>query len=215
MPEKKIVRDRTTKDLSANPKNPRRITDQARLKLRKSLEKLGDLGGIIFNQRTQRLVGGHRRTEELPDDAKIVITERFDVRSPSGTTAVGYIEAWGERYNYREVDWTEGDELLAMIGANQHGGEWDYNLLSDAFMEVDAQNLDIDLTGFDVDEIASLIDLGHTPPPVGEEPDKHTPTHSFTFSIRCKSDEQIIAIRDFFGVLQSGCDFEKFESKCL
>lgn len=214
MPDKKIVKDRTARDLPANPKNPRRITDQAKSRLQKSLKKLGDLGGIIFNQRTKRLVGGHRRTDELPDDAKITITERFETRLASGTVATGYIEAWGERFSYREVDWTEEDELLAMIGANQHGGEWDYNLLADAFMEVDAKNLDIDLTGFEVDEIASLIDLSGAPPPE-PDPGQHTPTHSFTFSIRCKSDEQIIAIRDFFGVLQSGCDFEKFEAKCL
>lgn len=211
MSKKRIVEDRTIADLAPNPKNPRRITHDQREKLARSLKEMGDLGGIIFNRRTGHLIGGHRRSEELPADAKVIITDRFEKVTLGGTVAEGYVEAWGERFKYREVDWDEGKEKIAMLGANKLGGEWDIPLIEEVFLDIERDNLDIDLTGFSTDEIHSLLADGtDTPPPVN-----HTDTHSFTFSIRCHSDEEIIRIREFFGVLKSGCDFSDFEQKCL
>lgn len=50
------------------PYNPRFITDTNREKLRASLEGNGNLGALIWNERTGNLVGGHQRLA-LFDDA--------------------------------------------------------------------------------------------------------------------------------------------------
>lgn len=200
-----------TSALKANPKNPRKISDEQRARLKKSLEALGDLSGVVYNVRTKRLVGGHRRSEELPPDSEITIIEKYDRPTPAGTIAIGFITAWGERFNYREVDWDIPTETAAMLGANKHGGIWDEGLLIEHFMFLDNANIDLDLTGFQYDEIENMVAPTDEPPNVPT----HTDTHSFTFSIRCRSDEEIIRIRDFFGVLQSGCEFSDFEERCL
>ena len=45
--------------------NPRRISDRAMKGLRASLERFGELGGIVYNEQTGRLVGGHQRVKAL------------------------------------------------------------------------------------------------------------------------------------------------------
>ena len=57
----------TTNDLVPNLRNPRKITDEQIKALRKSLQAFGDLSGIIFNERSNRLVGGHQRIEAVCD----------------------------------------------------------------------------------------------------------------------------------------------------
>lgn len=45
--------------------NPRKITARAADGLRASLARFGELGGIVWNERTRRLVGGHQRVKAL------------------------------------------------------------------------------------------------------------------------------------------------------
>lgn len=78
-------------DLKPNPGNPRTISDSQLSMLKKSVEKYGDLSGIVFNRTSQQLIGGHQRTKILPEDAKIVI-ERNCSKSKTGTVAEGYTE---------------------------------------------------------------------------------------------------------------------------
>lgn len=49
------------KDIKKAPYNPRVISDAARAKLRENVERVGFLGGIIWNKRTRNLVAGHQR----------------------------------------------------------------------------------------------------------------------------------------------------------
>lgn len=196
--------------LKHHEKNPRKISPDQLARLHKSIETLGDLSGIILNRRTGRLVGGHQRTKVLPEDAQIIIDVTYETPTPVGTVAVGHVLAWGERYAYREVDWPESNETLALLGANKHGGEWDYGLLAEHLLEIDQMKLDLDLTGFSFDELSNIL-----APLTPTELESHAPDHSYSFSIRCESDDQINRIRDFFGVLQSGVDYAKFEERCL
>jgi hypothetical protein len=191
--------------------NPRKISEDQLRRLGKSIEQLGDISGIVYNRRTQRLVGGHQRTKVLPSDAEITITERYETPTAAGTVALGHIVAWGERYTYREVDWDDGRETLAMLGANKHGGEWDYALLSDRLVEIDQLSLDLDLSGFTFDEFSNIL----APLSAPGELQSHALDHTYTFTIRCTSDDQINRIRDFFGVMRSGVDYDKFEERCL
>lgn len=146
------------KDLKPNAKNPRKISS-ARLKmLADSLKKYGDLGGIVFNRRTGRLVGAHQRTKVIPADAQIVIEKRYDQPTEARTVAEGYVLLNGERFKYREVDADEKWEMGALLAANKHGGEWDNEMLRIALTEVDP--IDIETSGFEIQELYKLgIDL--------------------------------------------------------
>lgn len=153
------------RDLKANIKNPRKITDKNRERLRQAYLKHGDLGGIVFNRRTGNLVGGHQRSSVLPGDAKIKIAEKFDKPTKTGTVALGFIEIEDERYSYREVDWSEEQEAEAMIAANSVAGEWDRELLS--VLAADFKELDWSLTDFP--ELAPLEPIAATEPQEAEE----------------------------------------------
>lgn len=138
-------------DLKPNPKNPRKITDKKLKALKKSLEEFGDLGGIVFNRRTGRLVGGHQRLSCFKS-GQIV----YD--SMSGNTG-HFVTDDGLMLSYREVDWDEAKEKAANIAANKGAGEWDWDQLKDWFLELDAVNFDLGLTMFDAPEIENLLGL--------------------------------------------------------
>lgn len=144
-------------DLAPNPENPRQITDERLLMLSKALAEFGDLSGIVFNRRTGHLVGGHQRQKALPGDAEVVVEATFDEGTRAGTVAEGYALIDGERFKYREVDWDETKEMAANIAANKHGGEWNLPALNTWLLELDAANIDMDLTGFTAEELEDLM----------------------------------------------------------
>ncbi len=156
---------RSLDELTPNPRNPRSITPGAAEALAKSLAELGDLGCIIRNDTTGNLVGGHQRLAILKaaPNAKITITKKLAEADETGTTAYGHIEANGTRYAYREVAWDPKREAAAMIAANQHGGEFVEDGLKALIADLDSVNLD--LLGFDADELNAL--LPPPPPPDG------------------------------------------------
>lgn len=144
-------------DLKPSPKNPRKITDDQLSRLDKSLNEFGDLGCIVYNTQTKRIVSGHQRTKIIPKESDIVIEQEYEIPTETGTTAIGYILHKGEKYKYREVDWPETKELAANLAANKQGGEFDYSILPDVLLELDGANVDWDLTGFELDEIEDLL----------------------------------------------------------
>ncbi len=156
-------------DLKPNPQNPRRITEEQQERLRKSLITFGDLSGFIFNRVTGHLVGGHQRQKVMPQDADIVINVVHERPSATGTVAEGHITWNGERFNYREVAWDDTMEKAANIAANQHGGEFDYKMLTNWLLELDVANIDLELTGFSEEELEKIM------APVSDEPEEKTP----------------------------------------
>lgn len=154
---------RKVSELNANPKNPRTISDASLDRLSKTLYEFGDLGGIVYNRQTERLVGGHQRAKVLPPDAEIHVTKQFSVPSKKGTVALGYVLYRGERFSYREVDWDETREKAANIAANKGAGIWDEKLLSEMLIELDGEGFDLDLTLFDEDERADLLIASREP----------------------------------------------------
>lgn len=93
--------------------NPRRISDRAMKGLRASLERFGELGGIVYNKRTGSLVGGHQRVKAL--------------------AAMGIEDA-----EVRVVDLPVAEEKAANLALNHPGigGEWDDALLAVVLDEV-------------------------------------------------------------------------------
>jgi len=157
-------------ELKPNELNPRKISEQNKKELKKSVDKFGDLSGIIYNRQTKRLVGGHQRTDLFPASATIT---KKDLNEPTrtGTVAEGYITSDGERFKYREVDWTKEIETAAMIAANKHGGEWDKEILKLNFANL--KNIDLELTGFDAKELKEL-NIDFTIPEIKIETDEQT-----------------------------------------
>jgi len=156
-------------DLSAWEKNPRKITAaQARI-LRSTMEKYGDLSGIVFNSALGKLVGGHQRKTQLPDSAPITITDSFDPPTAHGTVCEGYIEWNGERYKYREVRWPdEKFHAAAAIAANEAGGDWEWAELKNILVELDDGSFNLEETGFEMHELENLF-AGENSPGAGQD----------------------------------------------
>lgn len=145
------------KDLTPNKRNPRKIDDEHLDMLKRSMEKFGDISGIVNNVRTNRLLGGHQRTKIIPKDAEIVIEKRYDPPTSVGTVAEGYVLFKDEKFKYREVDWDEDTEAAANIAANKQGGHWDDVLLKDTLIDLDSKNFDFNLVGFTDIELENYL----------------------------------------------------------
>lgn len=151
----KKAASKSVKDLAHNPRNPRIITDAKLNQLRRSMQKFGDISGIVFNRRDGVVYGGTQRTKNLDETARVVITQKFDKPTAAGTVAAGYVEQDGERFSYREVDWDPHTAEAAGIAANKGAGEWDKTKLRDSMLRLGSfdVNFDLDLTMFDPEEI--------------------------------------------------------------
>lgn len=143
-------------DFTANPLNPRKITDEQLEALRAAMAAYGDLSGLVVNLTTGHMVGGHQRVKIL-GDAPVEILHRFAVPTARGTVAEGVVHYNDERFVYREVQWDEATEKAAMVAANKHGGDWDIPGLSAMLMDLDASGYDLGLTGFSAKELESML----------------------------------------------------------
>ena len=104
----KPITSPTLDDLKPAPYNPRSITAQASAGLAASIERFGDISGIVWNQRTGHLVAGHQRVEQLRKLGAQMVDGGLEVMHQ------------GERHRFpvRVVDWSELDEKMANVEAN-------------------------------------------------------------------------------------------------
>ena len=137
--------------------NPRRITPAQMERLKQTLAELGDLSGIVHDLPSDQVIGGNQRIDAMNlAGAQPTITERFNPPTAQGTVALGYLEWQGERFSYRAVQWSPEQCQRANIVANAAGGNWDWDILRDAFppeLLVSA--------GLDADALAAM---SHTDP---------------------------------------------------
>lgn len=99
---------KSIEDLQPAKYNPRRIDKEAASGLRASLDKFGDISGIVFNVRTGNLVAGHQRVEQLKAMGAEVVHEY----------GRACLKCGNEVFRIREVDWDESTEVQANITAN-------------------------------------------------------------------------------------------------
>jgi hypothetical protein len=163
-------------DLQANPENPRNISDAQLSMLKKSLEKFGDLSGVVVNETSGNIISGHQRTKVLPPGAEIVIENTLESPSSCGTIATGYILIDGERFSYRRVRVDDTMEKAMNLAANQHGGEFDLSKVAQWVLELDQQNVDLDLLGFSNEELDRIMAPIHPVMAPTPEPDVSAPT---------------------------------------
>ena len=152
-----MSKEKKLSELNEAPYNPRKISDHQYSALLESIDKFGDISGIVFNRKTGNLVGGHQRIKafkEIGTD-KVVITEQLNEPNSRGTVARGYVINGDEKFTYREVEWTMEWEKMANVAANKIQGEWDNAKL----VEVLADLEEINLTGFTEGEFTYLQDV--------------------------------------------------------
>ena len=123
-------------DLSAAKYNPRvdlQPGDPVYDKLKKSIETFGFVQPIIVNRRNKRVIGGHQRVKVLQDLGH----DEVDV---------GY------------VDLPVAKEKALNVTLNKTVGGWDETKLASLLQEFQGlPDFDIELTGFDTNEVGDLI----------------------------------------------------------
>ncbi len=109
-------------------RNPRKISDEQLNLLKNHMEELGDLSGIVYCRKQKAYVGGNQRSRIL-EGAEVKVVEKFDEPTAQKTVLLGYVDYKGERFNYREVEFTKEQFEKANIVANNDGGEFDWDAL--------------------------------------------------------------------------------------
>lgn len=113
-----------------NPRVDLNEYDDEYKKIKNSIEQFGYVDPIIWNKRTNTIVGGHQRYTVLRD--------------------LGY-----ETADVSVVDMDEQNEMALNVALNKVEGEWDRAKLKEVLEELEEDKLSF--TGFDDDEINSII----------------------------------------------------------
>ncbi|MDD5503543.1 MAG: ParB N-terminal domain-containing protein [Candidatus Thermoplasmatota archaeon] len=136
-----------TKDLNPAKYNPRKDLqpgDPEYEKLKKSILEFDYIDPIIWNKRTGRVVGGHQRLKILKE---------------LGRTEI----------DVSVVDLSEKKEKALNLALNKNIGDWDLPMLKDLLEDLDTGEFDdIEITGFDEEEIESLMTQFHVEEDTGE-----------------------------------------------
>ena len=130
-------------DLIPSDYNPRIMPENESTKLKNSLETFGLVDPIIINLKNNHIIGGHQRFEVLIDqhleDNKI-----FDELNLIKLGDIGWV--------FTDTELTvesEDHEKALNLSLNKIGGDWDTEKLFVVLEELEVNNFDIDLTGFD------------------------------------------------------------------
>lgn len=134
-------------------KNPRIISDDDLADLRRWLEELGDLSGIVHDLNSDEIIGGNQRGRVFDiNQCEIVLVDGPHEPDEQGTVAHGFVVWQGKRYAYRQVRWTARQCEKANIVANQAGGDWDAVILAAEFEAADLVEW-----GFEKGELEELL----------------------------------------------------------
>lgn len=120
-----------------NPRKKLKPQDKEYQKIKKSIEEFGYTDLVIINK-DNTIISGNQRTQVLMD--------------------MGY-----KKIKVVQIDIDKTKEKALNIALNKITGEWDYALLGDLLLDLDTQNYDLEITGFDLDEIEDIL------APIGEE----------------------------------------------
>lgn len=143
----KIVHKKLS-EVKLAPYNPRKIGVNEKQRLKRSLMEFGYVDPIIYNVRNRFVIGGNQRITVLRELAR---------EDP---------EKWDVKYEMVEEDLDEDMEKALNIALNKISGEWDIPKLKDLLVELDTGAFDIEITGFDLEEIGRYIDYN---PEVSED----------------------------------------------
>ena len=115
-----------------NPRKDLKPGDEEYEKLKRSIEQFGYVEPVIWNRTTGRVVGGHQRLKVLID---------------MGISEVDCVV----------VEMDENKEKALNVALNKISGEWDKDKLALLISDLQAEDFDVSLTGFDAAEIDDLF----------------------------------------------------------
>lgn len=138
--------------------NPRKISNEEYNKLSNSINEFGLVDPIIINLNNNHIIGGHQRYDVLMDEhmagnedyEELILIERGDI---------GWVFP-NEQLEVKDLN----HEKTLNIALNRITGFWDNEKLGDIMNELSVENVDLQLTGFDKNElkdIAKGIDLNN------------------------------------------------------
>lgn len=128
--EKKKVIDLVPADY--NPRKDLKSGDKEYEKLKRSIDEFGYVDPLIWNKRTSRLVGGHQRLKVLKD---------------MGIDEVDVVV----------VDMDEEKEKALNVALNKISGDWDKDKLMLLITDLQGEDFDVSLTGFDPEELDDVF----------------------------------------------------------
>lgn len=125
--------------------NPRQISSDEQKRLSKNLKEFGLVDPIIINLKNNKIIGGHQRYHVLSKNNK---------KAEFNLIRLGDI---GWVFDNEELTIEdEAHEKALNLALNKISGEWDYNKLTPLLNNLQNQNFDMDLTGFDDIELSAF-----------------------------------------------------------
>ena len=118
-----------------NPRKDLKPGDPEYEKLKRSIEQFGYVEPVIWNKSTGRVVGGHQRLKILKE--------------------MGFKEL-----DCVIIELTPEKEKALNVALNKISGGWDKDKLALLITDLQAEDFDVSLTGFDPGEIDDLLDVG-------------------------------------------------------
>ncbi len=143
-------------DLKPHPKNPRVHPDSAIEKLERSIKEFGWTNPILVSA-DGYILAGHARVKAA---------------EKAGISEVPVI--------YLPLEGAKAEAYLIADNRLQDETDWDYEKLKDLLQELDTGELDLELTGFDMDEIEELIAQLHVPEEIVEDEVPEPPEEPIT-----------------------------------
>ena len=120
-----------------NPRKDLKPGDPAYEKIRRSLHEFGYVEDVIWNEVTGNIVGGHQRY-------KVLVAE--------GATEIDCVVVHIEN---------KQEEKALNIALNKAVGEWEPVALADLLSDLKISGYDLDITGFDAEEVDDLFSQVH------------------------------------------------------
>jgi len=115
-----------------NPRKDLQPGDKEYENLKKSIQEFDYIDPVIWNEQTGVVVGGHQRLKVLQD--------------------LGHTDV-----EVSVVDLPLEREMALNVALNKVSGDWDTSKLSDLMLDLQDMDIDMELTGFDMDEINDLL----------------------------------------------------------
>ena len=145
-------------ELKPHPKNPRVHPDSAIDKLVRSIKEYGWTNPVLVSA-DGYVLAGHARLKAA---------------EKAGIEEVPVI--------YLPLEGAKADAYLIADNRLQDETDWDYEKLEDLLQELDAGDFDLELTGFDMEEIEDLMTQFHVPEEIIEDEVPEPPEEPITKS---------------------------------
>lgn len=129
-------------DISPATYNPRKISNEEYNKLSNSLSEFGVISPIIINLKNKHIIGGHMRFDVLYDE--YITDGSYEELNLIRVGDIGWV--------FPSTDLKVNDlstEKAMNIALNKISGEWDIPKLENLLIDLDVDDFNLDLTGFD------------------------------------------------------------------